>query len=760
MENYLQELNEQQLAAVRYDGGPSLVIAGAGSGKTRVLTNKIAYLIAEGYDPRRILALTFTNKAAKEMRERIGLLIGEVEASKLWMGTFHSIFLRILQYNAERIGYRPRFTIYDTADTKSALKAIIKDMGLDEKTYPVVMVASIISRLKNSLISAEDYANDREQRTRDTRAGRPKLADIYSIYSDTCRRANAMDFDDILFYTNVLFRDNEDVLSKYQDFFLYILVDEYQDTNFSQHLIISKLCDRRRKLCVVGDDAQSIYSFRGANIHNILNLSSVYPDLHIFKLEQNYRSTQNILNVANSLIEKNKEQIPKHIFSTNAKGDKIQVLETYTDFEESYLVANKIAQLKMLQTGSYDDFAILYRTNAQSRLLEESLRKRNIPYRIYGGLSFYQRKEIKDALAYFRLSVNPNDDESLRRIINYPARGIGERTVFKIHQTAMDRHISMWDVLCDPAGTELDVNSGTLKKLVDFRELIATYIAQNESGTTAYDLGETVFKTSGILSSLYSDNTPENISRQENLNELLSAVRQFSESRMSQGDERTTMSDFLSEVSLATDQDEEEQQNVPRVTMMTVHAAKGLEFRNVIIVGVEDELFPSARAESPMEIEEERRLLYVAITRAKENCIMTYARQRYRNGMTHPTNQSRFLKDIDSSLLKLPAQMSSYAEMPYRKSSFDKPQWQNKRIEPILNTQKLKPVTSQSISQNVGNAALNATDLKEGMRIKHSVFGIGTIMKIETNPNLKINVNFDNVGMKTLLVKFAKFTIV
>lgn len=760
LEKYLQELNEQQLAAVCYDGGPSLVIAGAGSGKTRVLTNKITYLIAQGYDPRRILALTFTNKAAREMRERIGQLVGEMTASQLWMGTFHSMFLRILRFNAERIGFKPNFTIYDTSDTKSVLKQIVKDMQLEEKDYPISTVASIISNAKNSLMSPADYLSEKYLTDRDRYAHRPELGNVYKAYWNRCFLSGAMDFDDILFYTNILFRDHDDVLRKYQDFFQYILVDEYQDTNFAQHLVVSQLCKEHRRLCVVGDDAQSIYSFRGANIQNILNLSKAYPDLKTFKLEQNYRSTQNILNVANSLIDKNTHQIRKHIFSKKEPGSKIPVIEAYTDFEESFIVANKIVEMKMLQAGSYDDFAVLYRTNAQSRLLEESLRKRNIPYRIYGGVSFYQRKEVKDALGYFRMTINPDDDEALRRIINCPARGIGEKTVQKIRQAATANGVSMWAVVRSPERYGLEVNSGTMKKIDGFRSLIDSYIEKNKEGASAIELGEYIFQTSKILSSLYTENTPENISKQENLTELLSAIQQFVVQRSERGEERFSMLDFLSEVSLATDQDKEEDDDTPCVMLMTVHAAKGLEFRNVFIVGVEDDLFPSARIDrrSTYEIEEERRLLYVAITRAKENCVMLYACSRYQNGSSYPSSSSRFLKDIDSDLLVMPVSAMS-SDGFSEKAQPSRRGWGGSRANG--NLRKLRPIVPDKTPEKSPSPADSGQGgvLKAGMRIRHSIFGIGTIDSVETSPDKKIHVSFDNVGEKILLVKFAKFTI-
>lgn len=753
LESYLQDLNEQQLEAVRYDGGPSLVIAGAGSGKTRVLTNKIAYLVANGYDPRRILALTFTNKAAREMRERIATLVGEELSSKLWMGTFHSMFLKILHFNAERLGFRSNFTIYDTADTKSAIKQILKDLDIDVKEYPVNSVMNAISHAKNSLISPDDYLADQGIQRRDAYAKHPRIGEIYKGYSVRCRKSDAMDFDDILYYTNVLFRDNPDVLERYRDFFQYILVDEYQDTNFAQHLVIRQL--QHGKLCVVGDDAQSIYSFRGADIQNILKLKQYYPGLVTFKLEQNYRSTQNILNVANSLIEKNRHQIPKHIFSTNAVGERIPVIKAMTDYEESFIVANKIVEMKMLESGSYNDFAILYRTNAQSRLLEECLRKRNVPYRIYGGLSFYQRKEIKDAICYFRMAVNPGDDEALRRVINYPARGIGEKTVQKVRARALEYGVSMWDVLTDPVAFNLDVNSGARKKLDGFVGLIQSYVAAGEE-RNAFELASLIYSSSKILSSLYTDNTPENISRQENLSELLNAVQQFVDERTEEGGANASMTDFLSEVSLATDQDSDDSDDTPRVTLMTVHAAKGLEFRNVIIVGVEDELFPSVHScDSLAEIEEERRLLYVAITRAQEHCVMTCARSRYLNGQAHPCMPSRFLRDIDSSLL----QMGGGTDRPQVRS-WNEPKARTRIMPRESQPAHLVPVAKANNTTTAEKPLADVNDLKAGTRINHLRFGDGTIVEVVTEPEAKITVDFDNTGRKVLLLKFAKYKII
>ena len=652
-----------------------------------------------------------------------------------------------------------------TADTKSLVKSIIKDMQLDDKAYTVASVASAISKAKNALISPIAYASDKALTDRDQYAKRPLLKDIYARYQVQCKHANAMDFDDILYYTNILLRDNPDVLKKYQDFFQYILVDEYQDTNFAQHMIVTQLCRVCRKLCVVGDDAQSIYSFRGANIDNILQLNRIYPDLKIFKLEQNYRSTQNILDAANSLIEKNTRQIPKHIFCENARGERIPVIEAYSDFEEGYIVANKIIELKTREGGSYGDFAILYRTNAQSRTLEESLRKRNIPYRIYGGVSFYQRKEIKDALGYFRLSVNPDDDEALRRVINYPKRGIGETTVKKLRDAALQHNCSIWSVLQNPVLVQSIVNSGTLKKLNDFSEIIQSFIDDNAAGHDACKLVTDIFRKTRLITSLVSENTPENISKQENLNELLAAASQFVEERKEAGSDAMMLIDFLSEISLATDQDSDDDEDKPRVTMMTVHASKGLEFRNVIIVGVEDELFPSIRnAEQLSEIEEERRLLYVAITRAQQHCIMTYARSRFLNGQSRPAQCSRFIKDINPAVLKISATSSpagDYFGSSSKTNSRDlwgspnSVAFRFKRVNRPLIKETSQPERGvENVSEH------DAGELKPGMSIKHNRFGKGTVMEIDSSMgDTKITVDFDNVGRKTLLLKYAKFTI-
>lgn len=736
-EDYLGQLNEQQRAAVSYIDGPSLVIAGAGSGKTRVLTYKIVHLLAHGYEPWRILALTFTNKAAREMRSRIEILVGPRTASRLWMGTFHSIFARILRTNADKIGFKSSFTIYDAADSKALVKSIIKEMELDEKVYRPSVVLSAISSAKNALVSPQKYAASADILEADRRARRPELHSIYSAYCNRCFRAGVMDFDDLLYYTNVLLRDNPDVLRHYREFFRYVLVDEYQDTNFAQHLIVAQLTKESHKLCVVGDDAQSIYSFRGANIRNILTLRESYPDLTTFKLEQNYRSTQNIIGAANSLIEKNTEQIRKHVFSLNEPGPRIDVESSYSDYEEGYLVANRIALLRGQQHDSLEEYAILYRTNAQSRVLEESLRKRNIPYRIYGGLSFYQRKEVKDSIAYFRLSVNPDDDEALKRVINYPARGIGETSINRLSRAAIDAGVSIWTVICNPDEYPAGLGTAALKKIAAFRGLIEEFTDYNALGEDAATVARKIIVKSQLLAILINDRTPESISRQQNLEELLNAATEFVEGKMEEGEEAAvTMSDFLSEASLATDQDMTgdtgDGQTQERVTLMTVHAAKGLEFANVFIVGVEEDLFPSMMSqESLAQIEEERRLLYVAITRAKRFCMMSFAKSRFRNGQTVYPKPSRFLRDIDGRFL-----------------SGDTP-------KPALpEPRRQQPVAS------ISGSAHAVDELTVGTEIEHTRFGRGTIAEIDTSqPDARIAVEFEHSGRKTLLLKFARFTI-
>ncbi|MBR6946473.1 MAG: UvrD-helicase domain-containing protein [Muribaculaceae bacterium] len=791
---YLEKLNEQQRAAVEYCDGPQLVIAGAGSGKTRVLTYKIVHLLHQGYEPWRIMALTFTNKAAREMRERIEPLAGPDVAAQLWMGTFHSIFSRLLRRNAELIGFKPDFTIYDQSDSRSLIKLIVKDMGLDDKVYKPASIQTQISNAKNALISPEDYARNQALIDADRDAQRPETAAIYKAYWNRCRIAGAMDFDDLLFYTNLLLRDNPDVLERYQEFFRYILVDEYQDTNFSQHLIVHQLSKKYNRLCVVGDDAQSIYSFRGANIENILRLQRFYPDIKTFKLERNYRSTQTITDAANSLIEKNKGQIRKHLFSKNQVGDRIPVIRCFSDYEEAYVVANQIAALKARQGDSYEDYAVLYRTNAQSRVLEEALSnggrrdkhgnmRSAIPYRIYGGLSFYQRKEVKDAICYFRLVINPDDDEALRRVINYPSRGIGDTTVGKMTHCASESGVSLWQVMNHAEQYGLNVNRGTLTKLERFAALLNGLIELNQSGKDAMTVAQETIRRTKLKSVLMGDNTPENISRIENLDELINAVNDFQQVKEESGDEHCQIGDFLAETSLLTDQDMNDPDG-EKVTLMTVHAAKGLEFRNVIIVGVEEDLFPSAMsADSLAKIEEERRLLYVAITRAEENCIITYATSRYHNGQTKSCVMSRFLRDLDPDFLLMGSTNSApvpsrertryRTEAEHRSTRTTRTERTTTPTRPKPAPKPLSPSPTATPTPHVsspsptpppaagsGNFTIHTIEeLSVRCEILHQRFGRGTVTNIDTSGDAKIDVAFHDGQTRKLLLKFAKFEI-
>lgn len=777
MEEYLNKLNESQREAVEYNEGPSLVIAGAGSGKTRVLTYKIAYLVHLGLAPQSILALTFTNKAAREMKERIAAITGGQTARRLWMGTFHSIFSRILRYEAEHIGYPSNFTIYDTTDSKSLLKAIIKEMQLDDKVYRLGMVQSRISNAKNALVTWKAYEQSKELMQHDIDSKVPLLREIYKRYQNRCQQAGAMDFDDLLLQTNILFRDHPQVLEKYRSFFQFVLVDEYQDTNFAQHLIVQRLCEQHRRICVVGDDAQSIYSFRGANIDNILQFKNQYPGCRIFKLERNYRSTQNIVNAANSLIHKNKEQIHKNVYSEKEEGSKVRISASYSDYEEGYAVASAINELRLRKDYDYADFAILYRTNAQSRILEEALRKRGIPYKIYGGLSFYQRKEIKDIISYLRLIVNPHDEEAFKRVINYPSRGIGDTTVGKVISAATDNNVSLWTVLNAPVDYALPINSGTAKKLTDFREMIEHFIEQN-TRLSAEEMAAIVVKESGIVSSLFQDRSVEGISKQENLQELLKGIAEFCELRREEGVEQVSLADFLSEVSLLTDQDNDKDEQANKVTMMTVHAAKGLEFKNVFVVGLEEELFPSSMSkDNPRAVEEERRLFYVAITRAEENCVLTYAKSRFRNGQSAMCSPSRFLKDIDVRFLDVPADSSAdtfaAARERFQRPAFTSPFQQPRAVEkeepsfisPVAQAQQRQHLTKvETTTSTPASSSAPASDLsglRVGAKVRHDRFGEGEVIAIEGDGgNAKATVAFTHFGQKQLLLKFARLTII
>ena len=662
----LNDLNESQRKAVEYIDGPSLVIAGAGSGKTRVLTYKIAYLLQQGVKPWSIMALTFTNKAAREMKERIGKLVGQELAQHLYMGTFHSIFSRILRAEAQHIGFTNNFTIYDESDSRSLIKTIVKEMRLDEKVYKPASVHSRISMAKNNLMSAENYARDKDLYQADQRAKMPRVGDIFITYVQRCQQANAMDFDDLLTLTFKLFQEHEDIRKKYADRFDFLLVDEYQDTNHAQMRIVMQLCKEKERVCAVGDDSQSIYSFRGANIDNILSFQSRFKEARLFKLEQNYRSTQNIVEAANSLIKHNSNQIPKNVYSKNDKGESLIYKPAYSDKEEALIVCREIKRIKRQDDCQYSDFAILYRTNAQSRSFEEEFRKQGIPYRIYGGLSFFQRKEIKDVIAYFRLVANPDDEEAFKRIINYPARGIGNTTVAKIAACALDNHVSFWQVISSPEHYGLGVNKGTLAKLESFRLMISGFVEKSAS-MNAFDLGDTIVKESGISADIYKSGSrdPEDLARQENLEELLGGMQSFVEECREEGREQEAyLTDYLQGVALLTDLDSKGDDDEPRVSLMTVHASKGLEFPTVFVVGLEENIFPSAIVSTLRELEEERRLLYVAITRAEKHCVLTSAKNRFRYGKMEFGNPSRFIKEIDSAFIQ------EDSEMPHDDNGF------------------------------------------------------------------------------------------
>lgn len=655
----LNDLNESQRKAVEYIDGPSLVIAGAGSGKTRVLTYKIAYLLQQGVKPWSIMALTFTNKAAREMKERIGKLVGQELAQHLYMGTFHSIFSRILRAEAQHIGFTNNFTIYDESDSRSLIKTIVKEMGLDEKVYKPASVHSRISMAKNNLMSAENYARDKELYQADQRAKMPRVGEVFITYVQRCQQANAMDFDDLLTLTFKLFQEHEDIRKKYADRFDFLLVDEYQDTNHAQMRIVMQLCKEKERVCAVGDDSQSIYSFRGANIDNILSFQSRFKEARLFKLEQNYRSTQSIVEAANSLIKHNSNQIPKNVYSKNDKGESLIYKSAYSDKEEALIVCREIKRIKRQDDCQYSDFAILYRTNAQSRSFEEEFRKQGIPYRIYGGLSFFQRKEIKDVIAYFRLVANPDDEEAFKRIINYPARGIGNTTVAKIAACALDNHVSFWQVISSPEHYGLGVNKGTLAKLESFRLMISGFVEKSAS-MNAFDLGDTIVKESGISADIYKSGSrdPEDLARQENLEELLGGMQSFVEECREEGREQEAyLTDYLQGVALLTDLDSKGDDDEPRVSLMTVHASKGLEFPTVFVVGLEENIFPSAIVSTLRELEEERRLLYVAITRAEKHCVLTSAKNRFRYGKMEFGNPSRFIKEIDSAFIQEDSEM-------------------------------------------------------------------------------------------------------
>lgn len=765
MSSYLEELNDAQRAAVEYTDGPQLVIAGAGSGKTRVLTYKTVHLLSNGYHPSSILALTFTNKAAREMRERISALLGDEIASQIWMGTFHSIFSRILRYNAELLGFKNNFTIYDAADSKSLIRTIIRDLKLDDKIYRPGAVMADISNAKNNLYSPEDYARDAELLASDRVAKRERTVEIYKIYRDRCRVAGAMDFDDLLFYTNVLLRDHPEVAERYKQRFKYILVDEYQDTNFAQHMIVRQLCNNPAHLCVVGDDAQSIYSFRGANIRNILDLKKSFPTLQTYKLEENYRSTRNILGAANTLIAANREQIKKEVFTRGGEGELIEVCESYNDYEEAYALAMRIAQIRRNMGLSLNDVAVLYRTNAQSRVIEDALRNRNIPHQVYGGLAFYQRKEIKDAIAYFRLSVNPNDDEALTRVINTPKRGIGDTTVAKVRACAVEANVSMFEVLSNPDSFGLAVNKGTKAKLSGFASLVGQFVKGVNEALPADKLASLIIGETGLLQEFISENTPECISKRDNLIELLNGVADYTRrTTETSGPENATMGNYLAEISLLTDQDEDDAP-VDKVKLMTIHAAKGLEFGAVFIVGVEENLLPSEKSlRNAADVEEERRLMYVAITRAKRYCRISYARNRMING--RPTNSapSRFIMDIAPKYLR----PMTGTRLPKAKApEAPKASYFEQRQPTSRPREEVKVVTNSQSPQSFTTPADNGQfsihtpqEIKEGMKIEHPTFGYGTVEVVNTTmSDARFSVRFYDDSLRTLLFKYARFRI-
>ena len=771
MEAYLEQLNDAQRAPVLQKDGAMIVIAGAGSGKTRVLTFRIAYLMSQGVDAFNILALTFTNKAAREMKNRISKIVGASEAKNLWMGTFHSIFAKILRFEADKLGYPSNFTIYDTQDSQSVIRSVIKEMNLDKDVYKYKQVYSRISSYKNSLITVKAYFNNPELMEADAMAKMPRLGDIYKSYVDKCFKAGAMDFDDLLLKTNELLTRFPDVLAKYQNRFRYILVDEYQDTNHSQYLIVRALSDRFQNICVVGDDAQSIYAFRGANINNILNFQKDYDEVKVFRLEQNYRSTKNIVNAANNIIEKNKTRLEKVVWTANDEGNKILVNRTMTDGDEGRFVASSIFENKMNHQLKDGDFAVLYRTNAQSRAIEDALRKKDIPYRIYGGLSFYQRKEIKDVLAYLRLVLNPKDEEALKRVINYPARGIGETTIEKLIVAANHYKRSVFEVMKNIEKIDLKINSGTKAKLQDFVTMIESFQVLNE-GYDAFQISEHVAKKTGLLQELKKDGTPEGIARIENIEELLNGMRDFVEEQKEIADATGSLSEFMEDVALATDFDNDKGDG-DRVALMTVHLAKGLEFPYVYIVGMEEDLFPSAMSmNTRSELEEERRLFYVALTRAEKQAYLTYTQSRYRWGKLIDAEPSRFIEEIDEGFLEYLTPITENRYKPLLDADiFDEVDHSKLRLkkpvagsppkgpteEQLRKLRRLKPVTSDT------DKNFNAKDanLNEGTLVEHVRFGKGKILKIEgVGADTKAEIDFENGGLKKLLLRFAKLKVI
>ena len=762
----LEGLNDAQKAAAGHIEGPMMVVAGAGSGKTRVLTHRIAHLIDQGVDPFSILALTFTNKAAREMKGRIGQIVGEADARNIWMGTFHSVFARILRIESERINYPSNFTIYDTQDSRSVIKDVIKGLGLDDKLYKPNSIHGRISGAKNNLIGPQDYAANPDIMGEDQQAGRPRIAEIYAGYNLRLQRSGAMDFDDLLFKTNVLLRDFPDLLHKYQQKFAFILVDEYQDTNFAQYLIIRQLGAARENVCVVGDDAQSIYSFRGANIQNILNFQRDYPDCVVYKLEQNYRSTKTIVEAANTVIAKNQDQIRKEVWTGNADGDKIDVHRALSDNDEGSHVADGILTTRSREQARHQDFAILYRTNAQSRAFEEQLRKRNIPYRIYGGLSFYQRKEIKDLIAYFRLTANPADDESFKRVVNYPARGIGKTTMDRLTVAAANHECALWDVLQDPLKKPEDLKGAAWGKLQDFATMISGFATRLETAS-AFDLGHHIAQHTALLRELHKDKTPEGVARYENVEELLAGMKEFSDAvDPATPDALRTMGDFLVDVALLTDADQDDGDD-DKVSLMTIHAAKGLEFPYIYVVGLEENLFPSQMAlNTREELEEERRLFYVALTRAEKRATLSYALTRYRWGQLIQNEPSRFIEEIDEQYLNLPT-VSARRPEPFdfntARTTFYKPMPSGsgpRTTTPPKPGMKKVSASAPGAAAESGVAPASSGGIAPGVEVKHARFGKGKVLKLEgEEPNVKATVFFPSAGQKQLLLKFAKLEV-
>jgi len=755
--DYLKDLNEQQLNAVKAVEGPVMIIAGAGSGKTRVLTYRIAFLIEHGIDPFQILALTFTNKAAREMKERIAKLVGESEAKNLWMGTFHSIFARILRIESEKIGYPANFSIYDTDDAKNLLKSIIHELGLDEKIYKPHMVYNRISSAKNSLMNARQYIKHPDIATHDQLSGKPKMGLIYEKYEMRCFKAGAMDFDDLLLKTYELFKKHPEILYKYQNRFRFIMVDEFQDTNHAQYTIIKMLAALHQNICVVGDDAQSIYAFRGANIENILNFEKDYPELQTFKLEQNYRSTQNIVNAANSVIEKNIVQHKKNVWTSNPAGNKIKVFKATTDNEEGYFVAQQIFENRMNHQLNYADFAVLYRTNAQSRALEEALRRFNIPYRIYGGLSFYQRKEIKDLLAYFRVVINPHDEEALKRIINYPARGIGKTTLEKLVATAGENEVSIWTLMQHLHEINLNLSPGVIKKIDEFMVMIRSFASMLYTHN-AFDLASQIASSSGLLKELYNDKTPEGVSRYENIQELLNGIKQFCQQETNEANDHS-LPKFMEEIALLTDADIENDDEPNKVSLMTIHSSKGLEFPYVFIVGLEENLFPSQLSTSNrMDLEEERRLFYVAITRAMKQLYLSYAMKRYQYGKLIDCEPSRFLSEIEHNFLETTLPFQSISGITHREALPNNNHTSTIQYA-IPKSSVLKKITSNPSTSYIGPSE-PISAFQPGVEVMHGKFGRGIILRVEGNDmNRTATIRFEE-GEKKLLLKFARLTLI